>query len=206
MPTLTVAIIAGGQSSRMGQDKAFVLLDGKPMIAHILAHIASLGQDETILCTNHPDKYAGFSLPAFRDVLPGKGALGGIYSAIYHSQSDYILTVACDMPFLNPTLLHYMIDLRDENGGPYDVIVPVVNDHPQGLHAIYSRACLQPIRARLDADRLKVIGFHDDVRVRHLEPVEYMRFDPEGRSFQNINTPEQLLAAEQQISQDGIRS
>lgn len=193
---LSVAIIAGGQSSRMGSDKSFVPLLGRRMIEHVLERVAALGQGETLLITNKPDLYAEFNLPMFSDVLPGKGSLGGIYTALYHSRSAYTLCVACDMPLLNPALLRHMIALRAEPGGPYDVIVPRVEGYPEGMHALYGRACLTPIRARLDADQLKIIGFYPQVRLRYLDEAEWQPFDAEGRSFQNVNTPDELLKVE----------
>jgi molybdopterin-guanine dinucleotide biosynthesis protein A len=197
MPNFTVAIIAGGKSSRMGTDKSFVSLLGKPMIEHVLASISDLGQDETILITNRPGDYAHLCLPMFADVIPDQGALGGIYTALYYSQTADVLTLACDMPFLNPDLLRYIIGLGGEYGSPYDVIVPRVDNHPQGLHALYNKSCLPSIRAKIDTHRLKVISFYDDVRVRYLEPAEWSRLDPRGRSFHNVNTPEELQTAQQ---------
>jgi molybdopterin-guanine dinucleotide biosynthesis protein A len=196
MPAFTVAILAGGNSSRMGMDKSFVSLGGRPIIGHVLERVSGLGQNETILIVNRPDDYAHMGLPMFSDVIPGKGPLGGIYTAIHHSGSHFTLVLACDMPLVNPSLLRHMIALCSEVGGPYDVIVPRVDGHPQGLHAIYRRSCLEPIRECLDADRLKVIGFYDRVRVRYLDPLEYARFDPHGLSFQNINTPDELRAVQ----------
>jgi molybdopterin-guanine dinucleotide biosynthesis protein A len=193
MVALTVAIVAGGQSSRMGTDKAFVQLNGRPLITHLLDRIAGLGQTETILITNHPADYAHLNLPMVSDVLPGKGSLGGIYTALHASQNSYTLALACDMPFVNPDLLRYLIRLAE--GDAFDVIVPTVEGYPQGLHAIYGRACQEPIRARLDADRLKVIGFYDEVRVRMVDEEEYGRVVPDGRSFFNVNTPEDLEQA-----------
>jgi molybdopterin-guanine dinucleotide biosynthesis protein A len=199
MSSFTVAILAGGKSSRMGTDKSFVPLLGRPMIEHVLERVADLGQSETILIVNRPDDYAHLGPPMFSDVIPDKGSLGGIYSALHYSRSDSALVLACDMPLVNPPLLRYMIGLRGEEGGPYDVIVPRVDDHPQGLHAIYSRSCLEPIRECIDADRLKVIGFYDRMHVRYLDAPEYARFDPRGLSFQNINTPDELRAAQRLI-------
>ena len=193
MPSLTVAINAGGQSSRMGTDKAFVDLLGQPLIEHIIGRVAGLGQAETMLITNRPDDYAHLGLPMVGDVLPDKGSLGGIYTALHHSQTAYTLVVACDMPFLNPALLRHMVGLCV--GDQYDVIVPRVDGYPQGLHAIYSQGCVEPIRARLEADRLKVIGFYDDVRVRYLDEAEYAPLNPDGLSFSNVNTPEELAEA-----------
>lgn len=202
MSPLTVAILAGGKSSRMGTDKSFVPLLGRPMIEHVLERVAGLGQDETILVVNQPEEYAHLGLPMFSDVIPDKGVLGGIYTAIHYSRSDSTLVLACDMPLVSPPLLRYMIALTSEDGGPYDVIVPRVEGHPQGLHAVYGRSCLDPIRECINADRLKVIGFYDRVRVRYLDPPEYARFDPQGLSFQNINTPDELRTVQQLIGCD----
>jgi molybdopterin-guanine dinucleotide biosynthesis protein A len=197
MSDFTVAIIAGGKSSRMGTDKSFVPLLGKPMIERVIERVAALGQAATILVTNKPELYAHLGLPMVGDVLPDKGSLGGIYTGIYHRQQPYTLAVACDMPFLNTAFLRYLLALRGEPGGPYDVIVPRQDGYPEGLHAVYSAACLEPIRQRLEANQLKVIGFYDTVRVRYVDEPEYARFDPRGRSFRNINTPDELRAAEQ---------
>jgi molybdopterin-guanine dinucleotide biosynthesis protein A len=189
---LTVALIAGGKSSRMGTDKSFVELAGTPLIEHLMARVDGLGR--IILITNRPNDYAHLGLPMHRDVIPEKGSLGGIYSAIHHSQSEWTLTLACDMPFVSTDLLRYMIGLRDES---LDVIVPRVENYPQGLHALYRRTCLDAIRAKIDADRLKVIGFYGDVRVRYLDESEYAEFDPAGKSFFNVNTPQELEEARQ---------
>lgn len=196
MSRFSVAIMAGGKSSRMGTDKSFVPLLGKPMIEHVIARLAGLGQDETLLVTNRPDDYTYLGLPMYGDVMPEKGSLGGIYTAIHYSRSPYTLVVACDMPFVNRKLLRYMIDLLDAEQGLFDVIVPRVEGYPEGLHAIYDKACLVPIRNRLEADQLKVIGFYNDVRVRYLDEPEYATIDPKGMSFQNINTPQELQRAQ----------
>ena len=193
----TLALLAGGKSSRMGRDKAFIPLAGKPIIERILERTADLGQAETILITNRPKAYAHLGLPMFQDILPEKGALGGIYTAIARSAHPYTLTLACDMPFVNPHLLRYMLALRDAiDGTPWDVIVPRVYGHPQGLHAIYAQTCLRPIRMQLETGNLRVIDFYDVMRVRYLTHAEYAPLDPRGLSFFNINTPEDLQTAE----------
>ncbi|MCB9462049.1 MAG: molybdenum cofactor guanylyltransferase, partial [Anaerolineaceae bacterium] len=161
MPDFTLAIIAGGKSSRMGTDKAFIELDGKLLIEHVIERTANLGQSETILITNKLSPYARFGLPMYSDVYPEKGSLGGIYTAIEKSAVPHTLVVACDMPFLNQALLRAMIaEIRDTS----DIVVPRVDGYPQGLHAIYSKTCLAPIKEQLMADRLKVIGFYDKMR------------------------------------------
>lgn len=196
MPDFTLAIIAGGKSSRMGTDKAFIELDGKLLIEHVIERTANLGQSETILITNKPSSYACFGLPMYSDVYPEKGSLGGIYTAIEKSAVPHTLVVACDMPFLNQALLRTMIaEIRDT----IDIVVPRVDGYPQGLHAIYSKTCLAPIKEQLMADRLKVIGFYDKMHVRYLDEFDYETLDPDGTSFMNINTPEDLERAKQRI-------
>src|SRR5262249_41744200 len=127
------------------------------------------------------------------------------YTAIHYSKHEYTLVIGCDMPFANPALLRYMLDLRGEPDGPFDVIVPRVENYPEGLHAIYTKACLDPIRERMDADRLNVIGFYPKVRVRYLDEAEYERFDPKHLSFFNVNTPDELAQAERIAADDEVR-
>jgi molybdopterin-guanine dinucleotide biosynthesis protein A len=186
---LTVAIQAGGKSSRMGTDKAFVLFQGRPMIEGVREKVDGLG-DELILITNKPDDYAHLGLPMFADVYPDHGPLGGIYTAVHYASQPYTLIVACDMPWLNRPLLEYMITLRETA----DIIVPRWQKFPEPLHAIYSKACLEPIAENLRTKRLKITGFFGRVNVHYVERETIERFDPDGRSFANINTPEDLAS------------
>jgi molybdopterin-guanine dinucleotide biosynthesis protein A len=179
--------MAGGQSSRMGQDKSFVPFEGRPMIETIIERVSGLGAELNII-TNKPDEYAHLGLPLFSDVVPDHGSLGGIYTAVHYASQPHSLIVACDMPWLNRALLEYMIALKDTA----DIIVPRWNDFPEPLHAIYHKACLPHIEANLQAKRLKIIRFYDKVSVRYVESEEIKRFDGDGRSFANINTPQDL--------------
>lgn len=194
---VSVVVVAGGKSLRMGRDKAFVMLRGKPMIEHVLERVLPLAA-HVLIIANRPADYAYLQLPVYPDVLPDKGALGGIYSALTHCPTEYALVVACDMPFLNTALLRRLISFcenTDTSSRP-DVVVPVFDDRPQGLHAVYGKTCLEPIRVDLADGRLKVIGFYPRVRVRYVAPEEYADLDPDGQSFRNINTPEELRRAE----------
>ena len=191
MDKLTVAIQAGGKSSRMGTDKSFVPFLGRPMIEVVRERVEGLG-DELILITNTPEPYAYLGLPMFSDDYPDTGPLGGIYTAIRHARNQHVLIVACDMPWLNRPLLEYMIGLRETA----DVVVPRWDKFPEPLHAVYSQACLEPIREKLAAGMLKITAFYGRVSVRFVERPEIERFDPQGRSFVNVNTPDDL--AEQQ--------
>ena len=187
MDKLTVAIQAGGKSSRMGTDKSFVLFQGRPLIEVVREAVEGLG-DELILVTNKPDAYAHLGLPMVGDLYPETGPLGGIYTALYHAAHPHVLTVACDMPWLNRPLLEHMAGLR----GSADVVVPRWDKFPEPLHAVYSKACLEPIREKLEAQMYKITVFYGRVRVRFVGREEIERFDPDGRSFVNVNTPDDL--------------
>ena len=191
-PQFSVAIIAGGQSRRMGRDKAWLKLGGMSLVERVIQASADLNQAQTILITNSPADYAHLGLPMYGDALPGKGALGGIYTALLRAKSDYALTLACDMPFVSAKLLRFMLSQLDES---VDIVVPRVDGYPQAMHAIYRKTCLAPIRRQLEAKRLKIIRFFADVRVRYLDEADYAPYDSDGRSFANLNTPDELEEA-----------
>ena len=187
---LTIAILAGGRSSRMGTDKSFVRVLGRPLIEDILAQVAGLGS-ETLIVTNRPGDYAYLGVPVSPDVLPDKGALGGIYSALHAATTGHVLCIACDMPFVVRPLLDYLIRLIPDG----DAIVPRLAGEAEPFRAIYARGCLAPIRAALDSGRMRVISFFPDVRVRFVDEAEIDRFDPRHLSFFNVNTPADLEQA-----------
>jgi molybdopterin-guanine dinucleotide biosynthesis protein A len=192
---ITGAILAGGRSSRMGQNKALMSLGGRRLIDRVVSVIREVC-DDLLLVTNTPATYADLALPMVGDIFPDKGSLGGIYSAISHAKAPYCLVVACDMPFLQAPLLSYML----AQAPAYDVVIPETDGEMQPLHAIYSQTCLAPIRRRLEADRLKIVGFLPDVRVRVITAAEIQAFDPDCLVFQNLNTPEEFHAATQHLS------
>jgi molybdopterin-guanine dinucleotide biosynthesis protein A len=185
--SLTVAIQAGGKSTRMGRDKSFVPFEGRPMIEVVRDRVAGLG-DELILITNNPEPYAYLNLPTFGDIYADCGPLGGIHSALANAASPHVLMIACDMPWLNRDLLEYLVSLR----GTADIVVPRLDKFPEPLHAVYSKACLDPIETKLKAGDLKITRFYGQVNVRFVDREEIARFDPQGRSFTNINSPEDL--------------
>lgn len=184
---LTTAILAGGRSRRMGSDKALLVLKGKPVLWHVIERAALPGA-AIILIANEPEKYASFSLPIFPDAKPGAGSLGGLYTALAHSPTDYVLCVACDMPLLNTNLLIYLAGLREG----YDAVVPRIEGRPEPFHAVYRKTCLEPIRSRLERGQLRVSDFYQDVSTRYVEEADLRQIDPELHSFLNINTPDDL--------------
>jgi len=194
---ISVVIQAGGQSSRMGQDKALVPLAGRPMIEHILTRLAGLG-GETIVTTNKPEDYEYLGLPLASDEEPGAGALPGLRTALKAAQGDNVLVLACDMPFVNRLLVEYLLGLASQA----DVVVPRWEEAYQTMHAVYARKnCLRAVEKALEQGEQRMISFYSDVEVYPVPSEEIAEIDPRGRSFFNVNTPEDLAEAERLLAQ-----
>jgi len=195
---LGAVVLAGGRSSRLGQDKAFLKVNGQFLMERIVDQLTQLS-DEVIIVTNEASKYEQFEAVVVGDAYPGKGALGGIYSGLMASTRSHCLVVACDMPFLNLSLLRYMQGLASD----YDVVIPRIGKLTEALHAIYSRDCRPFIADLLEAGELRIVNFFSYVRVRYVDRDEVSIFDPEHLSFFNINMPEDLADARRIDAQAG---
>lgn len=125
------------------------------------------------------------------DCLPGKGALGGLNTAVFHSAFPQTFCIVCDMPFPNSAVITYLRDLGPE----FDAVVPRTADGYQPLHAVYSKACLAPMEALIRADRLKIDRLFPSVRLRTVEEQELLIMDPLLLAFVNVNTREELEVA-----------
>src|SRR5215216_2859571 len=192
---LTVCIQAGGQSSRMGEDKALKMFLGRPLIQRVVERLSPIA-DELIVTTNRPDDYSFLGLRLIPDLKPGRGALGGLYTAIASASHLFVAVVACDMPFASGTLLEAATSLMVHEG--VDVVIAKSQEGFEPLHAVYRReTCLPAIRAAIEADQWKVIAWFPQVKVRVLTPDEIKRYDPAGVAFWNVNTPEEFLKAEE---------
>lgn len=181
-------ILAGGKSRRYGRNKALVNIDGIPLIERVVRVMQSVFQD-LILITNTPDEYAYLKLPMHEDLIKGLGPLGGILTGLTAISSDAGFFVACDMPFLNRELIYYMVEKREG----FDVVVPRVSEQMETLHAIYSRACLPAIRRLVNSHEYQTLRFFPEVSVRYIEEDEIRSFDPELRSFFNVNSPQEVV-------------
>ena len=191
---LTVCIQAGGQSSRMGEDKALKTFLGRPLIQRVAERLSTIA-DELIVTTNRPDDYAFLNLPLFPDLKPGRGALGGLYTAIASAKHPIVGVVACDMPFASPSLLRAASRLLAQE--EVDVVIAKSGEGYEPLHAIYRReTCLPAIEAAISADQWRVIAWFPQVKVRILTTDEIKQYDPSGLAFWNVNTPEEFAEAE----------
>jgi len=192
---LTVCIQAGGASSRMGEDKALKPFLGRPLIQRVVERLSSIA-DEVIVTTNRPEDYRFLGLRLTPDLKPGRGALGGLYTAIISASHPLVAVVACDMPFASPTLIGAASQLLIQEGA--DVVIAKSDEGYEPFHAVYRReTCLSAIESAIDADQWKVIAWFPQVKVRVLTSEELKRFDPDRVAFWNVNTPEEFAQAEQ---------
>lgn len=188
---MTSIVLAGGESRRMGRDKAFLTLDGVSLIEHVLRALRGVFP-RTIIVTNNPSAYVSYDAVIVTDAVDKQCPLTGIYSGLLHSKDEYNFVAACDMPFLNPDLITYMAGLV--NG--YDIVVPMMDGkNVEPLHAIYSKKLLPIIAKRLQADERKIQGIFKEARVKYVTETEIDRYDPERRSFRNINTLDEYKEA-----------
>lgn len=186
-PGVSCAVLAGGKSRRMGVDKAFLQVNGKPLLAWTLDALAGVCP-ETILIGDDVERYAQFGLPVYPDIFPGRGVLGGLYTALVRAPRERVLVVACDMPFLNRTLLRYMMDLASR----YDAVVPRLPQGVEPLHAVYAKTCADAILPAMERGERRIISFFPQIDIRYLEADEIAVVDPDFRSFFNVNTPADL--------------
>jgi len=203
---LTICIQAGGQSSRMGEDKALKPFLGRPLVQRVVERLSPIA-DEIIVTTNRPSDYAfldtstrpiGQSVRRLRlipDLKPGRGALGGLYTAIASSVHPIVAVVACDMPFASTKIIEAASRLLVEEEA--DVVIAKGDEGYEPLHAVYRReTCLPAIESAIKADQWKVVAWFPQVKVRVLTPDEIKSFDSGGLAFWNVNTPEEFAKAE----------
>jgi len=202
MSMLTIVIQAGGQSSRMGEDKALKSFLGRPLIQRVIDRVSSIA-DEIIVTTNRPAEYEFLNLRLISDLKPGRGALGGLYSAIASATSPLVAVVACDMPFASPMFFEGALSLMVEEAA--DIVISKTDEGYEPLHALYRReACLPAIESAIAADQWKVISWFPQVKVRVLTSDEVRSFDPSGLCFWNLNTPEEFIKAEETFKHSNL--
>jgi len=196
---LSVVVQAGGQSARMGEDKALKPFLGRPLIERVLERVES-GADELLVTTNRPEAYGFLRTPLVPDVKPGHGPLGGLYTALLAAKHPSVAVVACDLPFASAPLLVASAGILLQDGA--DVVIAESAEGFEPLHAVYRReTCLVPIEAAIESGQWRMISWFPQVKVRKLTTKELSRYDPDGLAFWNVNTPEEFAEAEQRASE-----
>lgn len=196
METVTGVVLAGGKSTRMGADKAWLEFNGSTLIERC---VDSLRQcfSRVIIVANQPPAFASLGLPVFSDEVPGLGPIGGLLTALRRAESETIFLVACDMPFLNPHLIREMTSALDQ----HDAVVAQFNGPFEPLHAVYRRGILPVVEAQIAARQYSLQALVGKLRLKVLSEIELSQYSDWRNGFLNLNTPEEVQHARRRHGQ-----
>lgn len=181
---ITGIILAGGKSSRMGEDKGLLSLNGQPMIQHVIDRLEDLNLSRILIVSNNPE-YAQFTYPVIEDVIKEKGPLGGIHAGLLQSKTNTNLILSCDTPNVPLSLLEFLLDQsKDET-----VTISKFNDKEHPLIGVYQRDVLTKVENNLMNDELKLMKLCLSLNAKVLTIPEEMAKEVH---FSNVNTPQEL--------------
>lgn len=193
---ISATVLAGGDSKRMKRDKALMRLGPDVMIVKVVESLRELF-DDIVIVTNTPKVYAPLldGVSFTKDIIntPQKNSLVGLYTGLKVSKTPYTFVVACDMPFLNSSLIKFMIEnIIDE-----DIIIPLLGKYYEPLHAIYHKNCLNYIEYLLNTHQysIKKLIYSGKFTVKTIGEDIIKKYDPRELSFLNINTPDEYIKA-----------
>jgi molybdopterin-guanine dinucleotide biosynthesis protein A len=190
MNEVTGIILAGGVSKRLNyRNKALLSIGDKSIIECVIGALSEV-TERIILITNSPEEFGHLGLPMFRDILPGSGSLGGIYTGLSVAETHHSLIVACDMPFIRPCLLTSLIS----HSKGYDIVIPVTPDGHHPTCTIYSKNCIKPIELQIRAGNLRISDFFPRMKVNRIDFGTPQSCNKPSMFF-NVNTNEDYLRA-----------
>ena len=192
--SMSAAVLVGGQSRRMGRDKAFIEIHGRPMLARVIERLRPLFE-EMMIVGSEEASYAGYGLPVHSDLRPGMWSLGGIHTALSRSAGPQVFCTACDMPFISTEVVAALLQRA---GGGHDAVIPMVAGELEPLCAVYARKILPAIEKDLDASVRRIKTTLSSLDVAVVDAEDLRPYDPELLTFFNINTPEDLEKAREQ--------
>jgi molybdopterin-guanine dinucleotide biosynthesis protein A len=205
-PNVEAFLLVGGKSSRMGRDKAFLDLNGAPLIQRaadllkpLIAKttlVISADQPANAITTN---LYSTFELPTLADRWPNAGPHGGIATALATAQTSWSLILACDMPFLTKDWLTFLLNQISETSEQTDAIVPETNRGLEPLSAIYHSTCGEIFAAALDRGERKVTDALAALNLKRIAENEWRQFSSDGNLFGNLNTWQDYLDAQSRL-------
>lgn len=183
---LTAIILAGGKSSRMGTDKGLVLLNGKPMIQHIIEAVQKTEINDILIISNNL-AYKQFGLPVYSDIIKESGPLGGIYTGLVNSTTSRNMILSCDIPFINDEVMNVL--LEDQSQSPITVLKYKDRIHP--LIGIFNTSIIPDIQEQISKNNLKV---RELVQSKNATIIDLEKKIPELKSHvvANVNTKNDL--------------
>jgi len=189
---VTGVLLAGGKSRRMGEDKRYLVVGEQTLLERGLGVLRSMFH-EVLVVIAQDSAPLDIDARVVRDLVPDCGSLGGIYTGLTQATTPYIFAVACDMPFLNQTVITQFTNRRDTA----DIVMARLAGRLHPIHALYGKGCLPAMEQMIVARQLKIqeLVSHASLRVQYVTEADLLSIDPSWRSFHNVNTPEDLEAA-----------
>lgn len=184
----TALILAGGDSRRMGQDKATLVLDGKTLLEGVVATMQTVFPKVIVSVRQ---LRAGLDVPQVCDEQPASGPLAGLSAGLAQADTPWVFAVACDMPFVTQSVVSRLATFR----AGQQAVVPLVGGYPQPLAAFYATTCLDAMRASLADGDNSLRGMLQKLDVRYVSEAELRDIDPQLRSFFDLDTPQDVAQA-----------
>jgi molybdopterin-guanine dinucleotide biosynthesis protein A len=183
----TGVVLAGGENSRMPVLKAFIEIDGEKIIERNLRLLKSLF-NEVFIVTNQPQYYSYLGVPMLGDVYDIRGPMTGIFTSLLCSSNRWVFVSACDMPFINRSLITYCAS-KTYN---CDAVVPVYGGMTEPLFAFYSKRLIDNMEKAIASGKKGLNDFLNTKRVKYISEDEIGELNLNAISFTNLNTPEDI--------------
>lgn len=183
-------ILAGGNSRRMGRDKAFLPWGQTTLIEHLLERLRPV-TDELVVAVKDARAFRHLKARVVEDCVPDAHALGGLYTGLRAACHERCFVCACDAPFLNVPLIRFLVEQVDG----YELVIPKTRHGLEPLHAVYAKSALGAIKEQLRRRHWDLKALVPTLRTLVVGPESIHRFDPEELSFFNLNAPEDLAQA-----------
>lgn len=190
---MAALILAGGRGRRMGREKATTPLGDRTLLEHTAERARAVFGEVLV---SGPPSLQRFGYPVVPDPAAGVGPLAGILAGLRAAAAPWVFVLPCDSPFVPEAFLRGMAAAI---GDTDDAVVPRVGEFWEPLHALYARACAEPVASLIAAGERQIIRLYDRVRVKVVGPELLSRWDPEGLAFFNINTAADLECAQARL-------
>jgi len=195
---VTGVLLAGGKSRRMGEDKRYLIVGDQTLLERGLGVLRSIFQ-EVLVVIGQDSSPLDLDARVVRDLVADCGSLGGVYTGLMQATTPHIFVVACDMPFVDQAVIAQFTSRR----GTADIVMARLAARLHPMHALYGKGCLTVMRQMILARQLKVqeLVAHRSLRVQYITEADLLTIDPSWRSFHNVNTPADLVAARALLAQ-----
>ena len=202
MRDVTGVILAGGKSRRMGEDKRFLTVGTATLLDRCRSAMMGVFPEVLIVTAQDSAPLEGAGCRVHQDLIPDCGSLGGLYTGLKLASGGRIFVIACDMPFLNEEMIQYFVYREPEA----DVVMGRLPSGLQPLHAVYGKRALPYFERMAQARHLKIqdIASERSLKITIVSPSEWAHIDPASHSFKNVNTPEDLAAARDEVSRSRL--